>query len=118
MLCWDYAYNVGYRHPTGHPGPHELNLSSGMPVLADSPYHVNFATIGDGNSPNHGRRGQNVLYGDSSVRWLGTRRASPHDPDIYLNNDRKARPGVHFQDAVLVPSKVPFHGAEPIGTNY
>jgi hypothetical protein len=118
MLCWDYAYNVGYRHPTGHPGPHDLSLSSGMPVLADSPDHVNFATIGDGNSPNHGRRGQNVLYGDSSVRWLGTRRASPQDPDIYLNNERKARPGVHFQDAVLVPSKVPFHGTEPNGTNH
>jgi hypothetical protein len=118
MLCWDYAYNVGYRHPTGDAGPHDLNtLTAGMPILADSPDHINFATIRDGNSANHGRRGQNVLYGDSSVRWLGTRRAGPLDPDIYLNNDQKARPGVHVQDAVLVPSKVPFHGAEAVAPN-
>ena len=61
-----------------------------MPVLADSPDHVDFATIREGNSPNHGRRGQNVLFGDSSVRWLGTRRAGPHDPDI-LSQQRASR---------------------------
>jgi hypothetical protein len=112
MLCWDYAYNVGYRLPTGQPAPHDLRHAASMPVLADSPDHENFSTIRDGNSPNHGRRGQNVLYGDNSVRWLGTRRAGPHDPDIYLNNELKACPGVHSHDAVLVPSKVPFRGSE------
>jgi hypothetical protein len=111
MLCWDYAYNVGYRHPTGHPVPHDLRHSASVPVLADSPDHINFVTIRAGNSPNHGRRGQNVLYGDNSVRWLNTRRAGPNDPDIFLNNELHLRPGVHLNDAVLVPSKVPFHGA-------
>ena len=112
MLCWDYAYNVGYRHPTGRPVPYDLRHSASMPVLADSPDHINFMTIREGNSPNHGRRGQNVLYGDNSVRWLGTRRSGPHDADIFLNNEQKPRPGVHLNDAVLVPSKVPFHGAD------
>lgn len=110
MLCWDYAYNVGYRPRTGEPVPHDLRHSASMPVLADSPDHIEFATIREGNSPNHGRRGQNVLYCDNSVRWLNTRRAGPRDPDIYLNNDRQARPGVHLHDSVLVPSKVPFQG--------
>jgi hypothetical protein len=111
MLCWDYAYNVGFRQPTGQTAPCDLTHSASMPVLADSPDHINFSTIGDGNSPNHGRRGQNVLYGDSSVHWLNTRRAGPHDPDIFLNNELQVRPGVHSHDAVLVPSKVPFRGA-------
>jgi hypothetical protein len=110
MLRWDYAYDVGYRPPTGEPVPHELRHSASLPVLADSPDHVDFATIRDGNSPNHGRRGQNVLYGDNSVRWLGTRRGGPNDPDIYLNNDQQPRPGVHLYDSVLVPSKIPFQG--------
>ena len=105
MLCWDYAYNVGYRQPTGQPVPHDLRHSASMPVLADSPDHINFATIREGNSPNHGRRGQNVLYGDNSVRWLGTRRAGPHDPDIFLNNDLKARPGVHLKTRCWFPAR-------------
>ncbi len=112
MLPWDYAYNVGYRPAAGQLIPHDFRHSASMPVLADSPDHINFLTIRDGNSPNHGRRGQNVLYGDSSVRWLGTRRAGPHDADIFLNNELKPCPGVHMNDAVLVPSKVPFRGAE------
>ncbi len=110
MLRWDYAYNVGYQPSNGGPVPHELRHSASMPVIADSPDHVDFATIRDGNSPNHGRRGQNVLYGDNSVGWLKTRRAGPKDPDIYLNNDQQPRPGVHLHDAVLLPSKVPFQG--------
>ena len=28
MLCWDYAYNVGYRHASGSPGPLDVRLSS------------------------------------------------------------------------------------------
>ncbi len=108
MLCWDYAYNVGYRHASGHAGPLEVANASGIPVLADSPDHVDFAVIRAGNSPNHGRRGQNVLFGDYSVRWLPTRNAGPQDPDIFLNNDRQPRPGVDRRDSVLLPSKVPF----------
>ena len=37
MLCWDYAYNVGYRHASGHPGPLEVMHASRIPVLADQP---------------------------------------------------------------------------------
>ncbi|HZW34005.1 MAG TPA: hypothetical protein VFF52_24995 [Isosphaeraceae bacterium] len=109
MLCWDYAYNVGYRHASGHPGPLEVELSARIPVLADQPDHED-SRIKDGNSPNHGGRGQNVLLGDGSVRWFRTRNVGPHDPDLYLNNERLPRPGVHVQDSVLVPSKTPFHG--------
>ncbi len=110
MLRWDYAYNVGYRHASGHPGPLEVMHSSRIPVIADQPNHENYFTIKDGNSPNHGGRGQNVLFGDGSVHWFRTRSAGPHDPDIFLNNDRQPRPGVHVSDSVLVPSKMPFHG--------
>jgi hypothetical protein len=110
MLCWDYAYNVGYRHGAGGPGPLECAYSSRIPVLADQPDHVNFITIREGNSPNHGRRGQNVLFGDGTVRWFHSRNVGPVDPDLYLNNEHQARPGVNLQDSVLMPSKIPFHG--------
>jgi hypothetical protein len=110
MLSWDYAFNVGYRHQSGHPGPLEFVHSSRIPVLADQPRHDNLLRIYAGNSPNHGGRGQNVLLGDGSVRWFGTRTISPIDPDLYLNNDHQPRPGVHVQDSVLVPSRTPFRG--------
>jgi len=106
MLCWDYAYNVGYRHPSGHMVP--AVLSSQVPVIADSPDLDGAATIRDGNSPNHARRGQNVLFGDGTVRWFQTRSAGPLDPDIYLNNNHQPRPGVQATDSVLLPSKIPF----------
>jgi prepilin-type processing-associated H-X9-DG protein len=114
MLCWDYAYNVGYLHGA-HPGPLEVVHSSRIPVIADQPSHDNnLGTILDGNSPNHGGRGQNVLFGDGSVQWFRTRNGGPHDPDIFLNDHHQPRPGIRVQDAVLVPAKMPFHGEDPL----
>jgi hypothetical protein len=110
MLRWDYAYNVGYRHATGRPGPIEAVYAARVPILADQPDHLNFLVIREGNSPNHGGLGQNVLFGDGSVKWFATRRIAPFDPDLYLNNDQQLRPGVHVYDSVLFPSKIPFHG--------
>jgi len=112
MLCWDYAYNVGYRHSTGRPGPIEAIHAARLPLLADQPDHVNFLIIREGNSPNHGGLGQNVLFGDGGVKWFATRRIGPFDPDIYLNNEHQLRPGVNVYDSVLVPSKSPFLGIE------
>jgi hypothetical protein len=108
MLGWDYAYNVGYRHASGHAGPLEVINASRIPVLADQPDHENYLKIREGNSPNHRRWGQNVLFGDGSVGWFRTRRISPNDPDLYLNNEHQPRPGIHVEDSVLVPSKTPF----------
>jgi hypothetical protein len=110
MCCWDYAYNVGYRHESGRPGPLEVAHSSQVPILADQPNHVNYLIILQGNSLNHGGLGQNVLFGDGSVRWLPSRRVSPVDLDLFLNNENEPRPGVHAFDSVLLPSKLPFHG--------
>jgi hypothetical protein len=110
LLCWDYAYNVGYRHNSGRPGPLESRLAMAIPVVADQPDHANYARILEGNSPNHGRRGQNVLYSDGSARFLPTRRIGPKDPDLYLNNRRELHAGVDQQDSVLMPSYCSFDG--------
>ena len=110
MLCWDYAYNVGYRHPSGDPGPVETRQAIAVPVVADAPSHANYVHILDGNSPNHGRRGQNVLWSNGSVKFHPTRRVSPTDPDLYLNNRQELQPGLDERDAVLVPSYSPFNG--------
>jgi hypothetical protein len=110
LLCWDYAYNSGYHRDTGRPGPLQSRPPMAVPVVADAPSHENYVKILDGNSPNHARRGQNVLYSDGAVRFHPTRRVSPIDPDIYLNNEHQLRPGLDVRDAVLVPSYSPIRG--------
>jgi hypothetical protein len=112
LLRWDYAYNVGYRHPSGRPGPVESRPPMAIPVVADAPAHENYIRILDGNSPNHGRRGQNVLFSDGTVRWLKSRRVSPHDADLYLNKLREVGPGMDELDAALLPSYSPFNGPD------
>jgi hypothetical protein len=110
MLCWDYAYNAGYRRDSGQPGPLQSRPPMAVPVVADSPSHENFVKILEGNSPNHAGRGQNVLYSDGAVRFHPTRRVNPIDNDLYLNNQRQLRPGLDVRDAVLVPSYSPIEG--------
>jgi hypothetical protein len=109
MVSFDYAYNIGYHHASQRPGPLDFAHSSRVPVLADQPNHDGLR-IKDGNSPNHGGRGQNVLFGDGTVRWFRTRRVNAHDLDLYLNDNHQPRPGLHQEDSVLVPSHTPFHG--------
>ena len=105
----DYAYNLGYEHPSGHLGPISSALQSVIPLLADNPAHEN-GQILEGNSPNHGGSGQNVLYSDGHVRWHPTRQIGPLDDDLYLNNRRQAAPGVNPSDSVLAPGNFRFDG--------
>ena len=114
-LCQvDYAYHLGYRRPSGKAGPLTAHLGSHLqgvvPVLADQPAHDIHGYILAGNSPNHGGRGQNVLFADGSVRWHSGRRVSPIDDDLYLNDLAKSAPGVNSRDAVLAPGTASFHG--------
>jgi hypothetical protein len=110
LLSWDYAYNVGYRHPSGRPGPIAATLSAIVPLLADQPAHEDAQRILDGNSPNHSGRGQNVLFTDLHVGWHNTRRLGPHDADMFLNDERRPGPGVRLMDAALLPGLFPFAG--------
>ena len=108
MVSFDYAYNIGYRHTSQHAGPLDFEHSSQIPVLADQPSH-NGLHIRDGNSPNHGGRGRTC---SSATAPCGGphRHIRPDDPDLYLNNNHQAPPGLDQKDSVLVPSHTPFRG--------
>ena len=112
LLCWDYAYNVGVRDAAGQlqpiVGP---DPSPTLPLMADQPpHHVGSHRIFAGNSPNHGGRGQNVLYADLHVGWTNTQRTNPDDPDLYLNDQFQPAPSGYRQDAALLPSLFPCDG--------
>ena len=101
----DYAYHVGYRdHPSGKAEPVSPWLLTVVPLLADQPSHDDAREILAGNSPNHGRRGQNVLFSDLHLQWLRSRRVGPNDDDLFLNQHRRPEPGVNVNDASLVPA--------------
>jgi hypothetical protein len=103
LLSWDYAYNVGYNHASGRPGPVPASLSATIPLLGDQPPHQDGRILA-GNSPNHHYRGQNIVFTDGHVGWFNTRRISPLDSDVFLNNEQQPAPGLHEHDAVLMPS--------------
>jgi hypothetical protein len=108
-LCWDYAYHGGYREGSGRAHPLSTTCSTNIPLLADQPPHqAELQRILPGNSPNHGGRGQNVLFTDLHVGWHNTRRLGPHDQDMFLNNEEEPAPGLNVLDAVLLPSVFPF----------
>jgi hypothetical protein len=106
----DYAYNVGYRHNSGNVEPIAAVHSARIPLLADQPAYQQLRLIRPGNSPNHGGRGQNVLYSDLHVGWHNTRRLSPRDPDMFLNSRSEPAPGLDPEDAALLPGGFPFLG--------
>ncbi|WP_337173120.1 hypothetical protein [Paludisphaera sp.] len=108
MVNWDYGYNPGYRHASGRVGPISARPASLIAVVADQPPDGVLLGDVDHNSPNHYGAGQNVLYSDGGVRWLRSRLVGPDDRDVYLNNARKLEPGVHDQDSVILPPRVPF----------
>jgi len=105
-----YAYPLGWYEDGKLTGPHR-NQDNDHPILADKgprttasqtrPPHsqMNHASA---NSPNHGGRGQNVLYKTGNVRFMATRQ-QPDGCDIYLNNSGEMRAGISPGDLVLAP---------------
>ncbi len=111
MLDNDYAFHIGsYPSPdNGRDAPGPLRPDAGhqsIPILADRPGFDPSGAIHDGNSPNHGGRGQNVLFADGHAAWLSSRRVSAADSDLYLNNARRPAYGLGPQDSVLMPASL------------
>jgi hypothetical protein len=107
----DYAYNVGYFSSlSGQAEPAKHPVPGAIPLLADQPPHDG-GTILEGNSPNHGFRGQNVLFSDLHVQWFATRRISDLDRDLFLNDHDRPEPGVGQHDSALIPAV--FHVKAP-----
>lgn len=100
----DYAYHVGYRHQdSGRAQPASPQVGISIPILADQPPH-DHGTVLPGNSPNHGGRGQNVLFSDGHIQWFHNRQLSLTDSDMFLNQAKKPEPGLWPDDATLVPA--------------
>jgi prepilin-type processing-associated H-X9-DG protein len=95
-----YAYALGYRENDGiEMYPHSAGT---VPLMADAPPADVFTA---GNSPNHGGRGQNILFTDGHAEFF-TSRFLLND-DIFLNRRREVAPGLDPEDFVLGASATP-----------
>ncbi len=95
-----YAYSLGYgERPEDHAG---LRRGDGerLPIMADRPVFLD-GRVADGNSPNHGGKGQNVLYLGGDVRFATVRNAGVDRDDIYLNQHGQVAAGRTRSDSVL-----------------
>ncbi len=91
-----YAYSLGYLE-NGKCLSVSLQDKPGYikPLMADCPG----PDATKGNSPNHGGKGQNVLYVDGSVKFCTTR--APDGDDFYVNKIKKVGTGFNQADDVL-----------------
>ena len=104
----DYAYNIGYRHQgSTQAEPAKLPAQATIPLLSDQPSH-DHGLILPGNSPNHGFRGQNVLFSDLHIEWFSSRHVKG-DHDLFLNDENRPEPGTSHTDATLAPAVFMVH---------
>lgn len=97
-----YAYTLGYFDGNRLEGP-KRDDHGRTPVLADCP-PSDAALYSAGNSPNHGSRGQNVLFLDGSVTFCANRAVGLDGDDIFVNRHNRQAAGIGPRDAVLGPS--------------
>jgi prepilin-type processing-associated H-X9-DG protein len=97
LLCGCYAYTLGFLTDKGIEG-YRQDTSPPMPILSDRPRYQEESAAGE-NSPNHGGRGQNVLFTDGHVAFLTSRTVA--GDDIFLNLNQRVAAGLRRQDIVL-----------------
>jgi hypothetical protein len=99
-----YAYSLGYNENGQDPASHRgLRRTDGdlLPIMADRPLFLGGDRVAEGNSPNHGGRGQNVLYIGGQVDFCTTRTVGVDRDDIFVNQEGRAAAGTRWQDTVL-----------------
>jgi prepilin-type N-terminal cleavage/methylation domain-containing protein len=103
----DWKKNLGYSY--ANPYPNAAAVSAGFRLT--NKINSAFALAADlnpgvpGNSRNHEKRGQNVLYADMHVDWQTTTKCGMNGDDIYTNKAGAfmASP-VDGTDSVLLPT--------------
>ena len=100
-----YGYTLGYLDKNGslHGPQFDSGQDSNVTVLmADSPPAD---PLSGKNSPNHGGKGQNVLFLNGTVKFVPDRAKSFKGDDLYLNKNQKVSAGLDWEDNVVGGSR-------------
>lgn len=92
-----YGYTLGYCTTEGYCPPRNLGRTN-VVLLADAPSLNLTGRV----SPNHGGRGQNVLFEDGHVRYVAG--ASIGEDALFVNDCNLVAPGCRPSDNVIAPS--------------
>jgi hypothetical protein len=105
LLSGCYAYPLGYRENNQHFGVRRVPGYEMLPIMADKPpFSQQWGeAIWTGNSPNHGGRGQNVLFLGGQVIFSTNRNVGIGGDDIYLNSNGLPLAGTGPAHSVLAP---------------
>jgi hypothetical protein len=102
QLSGSYAETLGYR-----------DNGDGRYHVQKNQHRERFAVAADRpgkngtNSPNHGGRGQCVLFDDGHIMWLTTPEIGADEDNIFVNGNHLIEAGIHSNDAVIAPSDTP-----------
>jgi prepilin-type processing-associated H-X9-DG protein len=100
QLGGSYAYSLGYGQP-GQLWGLRSDDDQRLPILADGPLVVEGRVMPSANSPNHGGRGQNVLFVDGHVQFVTLTTVGVEGDNIYLNQQGQVAAGRSRFDSVL-----------------
>lgn len=94
-MAGSYGYALGYEENGAYRGHRDFSPS--VPIASDQPPRTHETQFS--NTPNHGDRGQNVLFTDGSVRWFGSPRHGKDD--LFRNRHSIAGAGAGPDDCVI-----------------
>ncbi len=116
-LAGCYAYCLGYRDAAGQLRglclDPDLPENDRLPLMADRPPFDNKSLSLEGNSKNHGGRGQNILFVGGDVRYSTLRTAGVNGDDVYTNWKKRVDAGLRRVDTVLGAGSVELEKMPP-----
>ena len=86
------------------------DLNPGGPAVLAVTVESDSETMKTANSPNHGREGQNLLFGDGSVRFVQSPFEGPHKDNVYTAGGPERPPEPTVSPPGIVPPKPPTGG--------
>lgn len=95
-----YGYSLGHQQGDVLEGPISGEHSA---IVSDRPARPDDARHSSGNSPNHGGMGQNVLYADGHVEFLGSPNVG--DDHLFLNARGRVAAGANVHDVCIAVSE-------------
>lgn len=95
-MAGSYGYNLGYWEGAEFRGLKDVD--GGTVLLADRPPRLEDGER-PGNSPNHGRHGQNVLFADGHVSWLRDHHLG--EDDLFTSQSGRVEAGIDRDDICI-----------------
>lgn len=100
-LGGSYGYPLGVNVRDAYYAPRRGQMDGRM-LASDRPLRPAEGCVDRSNSPNHGGRGQNVLFPDGHVEFWCSAQGGPNHDNIFTSHRHLVEPGCNSRDTVIV----------------